>query len=154
MDPGSHLFWITSRAAGFTALLAASVAVGVGVASRPRGSLGSGRKADLKNFHEVLALTALAAIALHGLSLLGDGYLHPGPLGIAIPFAGPYRPLWTGLGIVGGYGLALLGLTYYARGRIGTARLGGRCTGLRPSSGGPQCCTRCSAGAIPLRRGS
>jgi sulfoxide reductase heme-binding subunit YedZ len=122
MDPSSHLFWITSRAAGFTALLAASVAVGVGVESRPRGSLGIGRKVDLKNLHEALALTALAAIAVHGLSLLADSYLRPGLIGVTVPFAGPYRPLWTGLGIIGGYGLALLGLTYYVRQRIGTSR--------------------------------
>ena len=33
-----------------------------------------------------------------------------------------YRPLWTGLGIIGGYLAALLGLSFYARRRIG-ARL-------------------------------
>ena len=35
---------------------------------------------------------------------------------------GAYRPLWTGLGIIAGYGLAVLGLTYYVRDRIGAAR--------------------------------
>ena len=43
-------------------------------------------------------------------------------VGIAVPFAGAYRPVWTGIGIVAGYGLAVLGLTYYARTRIGPAR--------------------------------
>jgi sulfoxide reductase heme-binding subunit YedZ len=33
-----------------------------------------------------------------------------------------YRSLWTGLGIIAGYGLAVLGLTYYLRDRIGAAR--------------------------------
>ena len=61
-------------------------------------------------------------VALHGLSLLGDSFLRPGIAGIAIPFATSYRPLWTGLGIVAGYGLAALGLSYYARARIGVAR--------------------------------
>ena len=33
-----------------------------------------------------------------------------------------YRPLWTGLGIAGGYLAAALGLSFYARRRIGTKR--------------------------------
>jgi sulfoxide reductase heme-binding subunit YedZ len=61
-------------------------------------------------------------VGLHGASLLGDAFMHPGIGGIAIPFAGSYRPLWTGIGIVAGYGLAALSLSYYARDRIGAAR--------------------------------
>ena len=120
MIAGEHLFWITSRAAGGAALILASAAVAVGLmisAKRPVAS-----KNDLRAIHEALSLTTLAMVALHGLSLLGDSFLHPGLAGIAIPFAGAYRPLWTGLGIVAGYALAALGLTYYARDRIGTAR--------------------------------
>jgi methionine sulfoxide reductase heme-binding subunit len=115
-----HIWWITSRAAGGAALLLASAAVAVGLmisAKRPAAS-----KNDLRAIHEALSLSTLAFVALHGLSLLGDAYLHPGVTGIAVPFAGAYRPLWTGLGIVAGYGLAALGLSYYARDRIGTAR--------------------------------
>ena len=59
---------------------------------------------------------------MHGLSLLFDAFFHPGVAGIAVPFAGSYRPLWTGLGILAGYGLAALGLSYYARDRIGAGR--------------------------------
>jgi methionine sulfoxide reductase heme-binding subunit len=117
---GEHLFWITSRAAGGAALILASVAVAVGLmmGSKRQGS----NKRDLRAIHEALSLTTLAMVALHGLSLLGDSYLNPGLSGIAIPFVGFYRPLWTGLGIVAGYGLAALGLTYYMRDRIGAAR--------------------------------
>jgi sulfoxide reductase heme-binding subunit YedZ len=34
----------------------------------------------------------------------------------------PYRPLWTGIGVVAGYIAFALGLTFYARRRIGPAR--------------------------------
>src|SRR3954452_17576674 len=61
-------------------------------------------------------------VALNGLSLLGDSYLNPGLAGIALPFVGFCWPLWTALGIVAGYGLAVLGLTSYLRNRIGAAR--------------------------------
>jgi methionine sulfoxide reductase heme-binding subunit len=115
-----HLFWITSRAAGGAALLLASAAVAVGLMLSARGS--GANKRDLRPVHEALSLSALAMVALHGLSLLGDSYLAPGIAGIAVPFASSYRPLWTGIGIVAGYGLAVLGFSYYLRDRIGTAR--------------------------------
>ncbi len=120
MNVAPHLFWITSRAAGGAALLLASASVGLGLmmSSKRRGP----NKRDLRAIHEALSLTALGMVALHGLALLFDSYLNPGLAGIAIPFVGPYRPLWTGLGIVAGYGLAALGLTYYFRNRIGAAR--------------------------------
>jgi sulfoxide reductase heme-binding subunit YedZ len=122
---GEHIFWITSRAAGGAALILAGAAVAVGLmvsARRPATGKTATSKADLRAIHEALSLTTLAMVALHGLSLLGDSFLNPGLTGIAIPFVGSYRPLWTGLGIVAGYGLAGLGLTYYLRDRIGAAR--------------------------------
>jgi sulfoxide reductase heme-binding subunit YedZ len=119
---GEHLFWITSRAAGCAALLLATGAVAVGLMVSAKRTGPGTSKGDLRTIHEALSLTTLAMVALHGLSLLGDSYLNPGVAGIAIPFVGFYRPLWTGLGIVAGYGLAALGLTYYVRDRIGPAR--------------------------------
>ena len=115
-----HLFWITSRAAGGAALLlaSASVAVGLMMSSKRKTSY----KRDLRAIHEALSLTSLAMVALHGLALLGDAFLNPGLAGIAVPFAGAYRPVWTGIGIIAGYGLAALGLSYYFRNRIGAAR--------------------------------
>jgi methionine sulfoxide reductase heme-binding subunit len=76
----------------------------------------------LVKVHEHLALTGLVAIGVHGVTLLGDQWLNPGVAGITIPFAMSYRPLFTGMGIVAGYLAALLGLSFYARRRIG-ARL-------------------------------
>jgi sulfoxide reductase heme-binding subunit YedZ len=96
----------------------ASVSLGLLVASRGTGT----NKRDLRALHEALSMTALVMVAVHGAALLGDSFLDPGVAGIAVPFVGAYRPLWTGIGIVAGYGLAALGLSYYARGRIGAAR--------------------------------
>ncbi|HET7588860.1 MAG TPA: ferric reductase-like transmembrane domain-containing protein [Solirubrobacterales bacterium] len=120
MNVAPHLFWITSRAAGIAALLlaSASVALGLMMSSRRKGA----DKRDLRALHEGLSLSSLAMVALHGTALLGDAYLNPGLAGIAVPFLGPYRPLWTGIGILAGYGLAALGISYYFRARIGAAR--------------------------------
>jgi len=119
LNVAPHLLWITSRAAGGAALLlsSASVICGLMMSSKRKMS-----RADLRIVHEALSLTALAMVVLHGVALLGDAWLHPGLSGIAVPFSGTYRPFWTGLGIVSGYGLALLGLSYYLRDRIGAAR--------------------------------
>ena len=72
--------------------------------------------------HEHAALAALIAIAVHGITLLGDKWLDPGVLGILVPFHMDHEPLFTGLGIIGGYLAAALGLSFYARRRIGTKR--------------------------------
>ena len=120
MNAGPHLFWITSRAAGTAALATASFSVAIGILIGARRAR-STRISELRPAHEALSLATLGLIAIHGLSLLGDAYLHPGLAGIAVPFAGPYRPAWTAAGIVGGYGLAALGLSYYLRDSIGSA---------------------------------
>ncbi len=119
---GPHLFWITSRAAGTLALVLSSASVGAGLLIRGRGESRKVLGGDAKALHEALALATLVALAVHGVALLGDHFLHPTVLDISIPFTGGYRPFWTGIGIVGGWGLALLGLTYYARNWIGGSR--------------------------------
>ena len=115
-----HVFWITSRAAGFSALILASLAVALGLLMSTK--LLRGRGPDLLAAHEILSLATIFAIALHGVSLLGDQYLHPSIADISIPFVSSYKTISTTLGIVGGWMLTLLGLSYYARRRIGAAR--------------------------------
>jgi sulfoxide reductase heme-binding subunit YedZ len=118
-DPAQHLFWISSRALGVVALVAVSVSVGMGLAMALRAAKGPGAMGRLRQMHEATALVALLAIAAHGLVLLGDSYLRPGLAGIAIPFVMAHKPLWTGLGVIGGWLAALLGLTFYVRRWIG-----------------------------------
>jgi sulfoxide reductase heme-binding subunit YedZ len=119
-DPGPHLFWLGSRALGVTAMVLLSLTTGVGLAlaGKPRRP---GLAGWLRHHHEALSLAALAAIAGHGLLLLGDGYLKPGLAGIAVPFDIPGQPIWTGLGVIGGWIAAIAGLSFYARRRIGNA---------------------------------
>ena len=115
-----HLYWITSRAAGTAALVLSSLSVCVGLSIG--GRLLRGRGPDLRVAHEALSLATLAALMLHGLALLGDGFLHPSLFELAVPFLGRYRTLWTSAGIVAFWSMLLLGLSYYARARIGPRR--------------------------------
>jgi methionine sulfoxide reductase heme-binding subunit len=119
-DPTPHLFWITSRAAGFAALVLASLAVSLGLLMSTK--LLRRRGADLVVIHEILSLSTIVAIVVHGLALLGDQYLHPSLADISIPFVSSYKSFWTSTGIVSGWMLILLGLSYYARRQIGAAR--------------------------------
>jgi sulfoxide reductase heme-binding subunit YedZ len=115
-----HLFWITSRAAGIVALVLASLGVSLGLLMALK--LFKRRGPDLLALHEILSLATIVAIVVHGLSLLGDQYFHPSLADIAIPFVSGYKTLWTSLGIIGGWALVLLGLSYYVRRYIGAAR--------------------------------
>lgn len=121
-DPSLYLFWLASRAAGIVALLLVSTSVIIGLYMAANLGRRPGYKRTLVKVHEQVALAALVAMAAHGLLLLGDRWLSPGLSGIAIPFTMSYRPLWTGIGIIGGYLAFALGLTFYARRRLGPAR--------------------------------
>jgi sulfoxide reductase heme-binding subunit YedZ len=117
---GTHFFWITSRAAGLVALILASASVGVGASIG--GRLIKGRGPDLRVIHEALSIATIAAIVLHAASLLGDSYFHASIADLTIPFVRDYREPYMAIGIIAGWGLILLGLSYYVRARIGVAR--------------------------------
>ena len=116
----THLFWIASRASGTVALLLSSAAVAFGLMQGMRLVPRAGR--DLRPLHEALSLATIAAIAVHGGVLLGDGFMSPSVADLTIPFVSSYQRGWTTLGIVAGWGLIVLGLSYYHRARIGVAR--------------------------------
>lgn len=117
---GPHLFWITSRAAGIVSLVLASLAVSLGLVTSLR--MMRPRRTDLLALHEVLSLGTLVTLAVHGLTLLGDHFLNASLADIALPFAWSYKTLWTSIGVIGGWALAVLGLSYYARHAIGANR--------------------------------
>lgn len=115
-----HLFWIASRAAGIVALVLSSVSVCVGLLLG--GRLARRHRPELRVTHEALSLATLVALIVHGLALLGDGYLRPSLGDIAIPLLSGYRTLWTSMGIVAFWAMLALGLSFYARTRIGAQR--------------------------------
>jgi sulfoxide reductase heme-binding subunit YedZ len=117
---GPHLFWITSRAAGIVSLVLASLAVSMGLVMSLR--MMRARRPELLALHEVLSLGTLVALAVHGLTLLGDSFLRQSIADIAIPFVSGYKTVWTSIGIIGGWALVFLGLSYYARNVIGANR--------------------------------
>jgi sulfoxide reductase heme-binding subunit YedZ len=117
----THGWWLASRASGLVALVLVTISVGIGLAMAGKpAQRGLSRK--LLAVHQQTALAALIAIGLHGVSLLLDPWLQPGVAGVTVPFALGFKTFFTGLGVIAAYLAMLLGLSYYARKRVG-ARL-------------------------------
>jgi ferredoxin-NADP reductase len=113
-------WWLASRAAGIVALLCVAISVGIGLAMAGRVSRRPALARALLALHRQTALIGLVAIAVHGITLLGDRFLAPSIGDIALPFTSTYALVWTGLGVTGGWLAAILGLSYWIRDRIGT----------------------------------
>lgn len=69
--------------------------------------------------HNILSWLAIALTGLHALALLFDNYYTYTLTDILLPFEGPYRPEWVGLGIIGLYLMALTSTSFSWRRRIG-----------------------------------
>ena len=120
-DPLDYGWWLASRSAGIVAYLLLSAAVVLGLVMATRRAPVAWRAA-VRVAHERIAVVALAATLAHGLLLLGDKWLKAGVAGVFVPFASPYRPVATGVGVLAAYLAAGLSLTDSARRRLGTAR--------------------------------
>jgi sulfoxide reductase heme-binding subunit YedZ len=115
-----HLFWITSRAAGSAALLLSSAGVCMGLLMG--GRFAKRRMADMRVLHEALSLATMVAIAVHAVTLVGDQVLHPSLIDVSLPFAWGHQTFWTSMGIIAGWAVIVLGLSFYVRDKIGVVR--------------------------------
>jgi len=112
-------FWILARASGLTAyvLLTMSVLAGLVVKSRPFGR--ALNAAAVTDTHRFLSLLALGAVAFHGLTLVLDSTVRISIPALFIPGLAPYRPLWTGLGVLAAELAGLIVISFPLRKRIG-----------------------------------
>ncbi len=115
----THGWWLASRASGLLALVLVTVSVGIGLMMAGKLMRRPGLSRKLLALHEQTALAGLIAIAVHGITLLGDPWLHPGLADVTVPFAMSFHRAFTGLGIIAGYLAAFLGLSFYIRKRVG-----------------------------------
>jgi sulfoxide reductase heme-binding subunit YedZ len=118
-DSSTQVFWLASRALGIVAIVLLSLSVSLGLAMSTRLFRRPGLPATLRRHHEAATLVTLGLIAAHGGVLLLDGYLRPSLAGVTLPFALGYRPLWTGLGVLGGWLALILAVSFYVRRWIG-----------------------------------
>lgn len=112
-------YWVLARAAGLTAyaLLTCSVLFGLVLRSRPFGK--KVKAPTMLDIHRLTALLALSALAAHGLGLLLDTTVRIDIVGLFVPGRIPYRPLWTGVGIVTAELTVIVAASFRFRKRIG-----------------------------------
>jgi sulfoxide reductase heme-binding subunit YedZ len=115
----SHGWWLASRASGVVALVLVTVSVAIGLAMAGKVLRVPGLSRKLMAVHEQTALAGLIAISVHAITLLGDPFLDPGVAGVTVPFVLGFETFFTGLGVIAAYLALLLGLSYYARRRVG-----------------------------------
>jgi sulfoxide reductase heme-binding subunit YedZ len=114
-----NIAWITTRAAGIVALLASTGSIVLGLSLAGRMPKGRGKLGDVRMLHQTLGIATVVALAVHVISLMFDPWLKPAISELAIPFTLSYRPVWTGLGIIAGYGIVVLGMSGFLRKRLG-----------------------------------
>ena len=114
------VYWLLARAGGFVAygLLWLSVTLGLLMTGKLARHWPGVQQANA--IHQSVSILALVYTLFHALILLGDRYIHFDLLGLFLPFAATYEPVWTGLGQLGFYLLAVITLSFYVRKRIGT----------------------------------
>jgi len=115
----THVFWYLARAAGLSAylLLFVTVALGLGLHSRALDRLIA--RWQTFDLHQFTAVFGLGMLALHVGSLLADHYIGFTVEQLLVPFASPYRPVWTGLGVIALYVLVVLTASFQVRPLIG-----------------------------------
>jgi DMSO/TMAO reductase YedYZ heme-binding membrane subunit len=112
-------FWLLARATGLTAyaLLTASVLAGLVVKAKPFGR--AVKPATVVDLHRFLALLGLTALGLHGVTLVLDRTVEIGLGALLVPGLAPYRPFWTGLGVLAGELMLVVYVSFALRRRIG-----------------------------------
>jgi DMSO/TMAO reductase YedYZ heme-binding membrane subunit len=114
--------WHLSRSAGTVAylLLVASTVWGLLLSSKiVREAVPAALSLAM---HNILSWLALAFTGFHALILMLDSYYTYTLADLTIPFIGPYRPGWVGLGIIGFYMMALVTLSFQFRKQLGQKR--------------------------------
>lgn len=118
--PQAHGYWFLARASAWVAfgLLWLSLVMGLSITNRLARLWPGGPTAF--DLHQHVSLLALAFALFHALILLGDRFIGYSPATLLLPFAShDYRPISVGLGQLGFYALALVGLSFYVRRLIG-----------------------------------
>jgi methionine sulfoxide reductase heme-binding subunit len=115
-------FWILARATGITAyaLLTASVLAGLLLKARPFGN--KLKPVSVTDTHRFLALLALTATGLHGISLVLDSKLPLPVRALFVPGASSYRPIPVSLGVVAAELTLVVYISFSLRKLIGTKR--------------------------------
>lgn len=114
-----NIEWVVIRGSGLVAfgLVAASTIWGLMVSTKLFGRAIKAK--PLTWFHESLGLGALVATGVHMVALTMDQYVEFGWVDVLVPGLAAWEPTAVALGVTSFYGLAIVTLSFYAKGLIG-----------------------------------
>jgi hypothetical protein len=115
----AQLAWEFSRASAVIGYLMLGFSMVWGLVLSTRVSKKLTPPPIVLDLHNGVSWAALGLAGLHALALLLDTYYTYTPLDLLIPFRGPYRPFWVGIGIISLYGVALTTVTFAWRSWLG-----------------------------------
>ena len=119
-DEYERLPWYTARITALLSYLALSASTIYGLLLSTKLLDRVAHRPISFTLHQDLAGIGVALALVHAAVLMIDRSVPYTPFELVVPFAGPYRPLWVGIGQIT-MGLALLVLlSFYVRKRIGT----------------------------------
>jgi sulfoxide reductase heme-binding subunit YedZ len=111
--------WYLTRGFGLVALGLLTVSVALGVAQIARYARPGLPRFLIAGIHRNVSLLATVVLVVHIITAVADPFAPIGLIDAFIPFAGPYRPLWLGLGALAGDMLLALVVTSLIRQWIG-----------------------------------
>jgi predicted ferric reductase len=118
-DEYERLPWYVTRVSALLAYLALAGSVVYGLLLSTRILDRIAHRAVSFTLHQDLSSIALALALVHAAVLMLDRSVPYSPLEVIVPFSGPYRPIWVGIGQVTlGLTIVVL-LSFYVRKRIG-----------------------------------
>jgi DMSO/TMAO reductase YedYZ heme-binding membrane subunit len=111
--------WYASRLLAFLSYFAVAASVVYGLLLSTKLLDAIAHRPISFALHQDLAAFGLGLAGVHGMLLALDKTVPQTLAQIAIPFAGPYRPLWVGAGQVSFWLMAVVVGSFYVRRRIG-----------------------------------
>ena len=115
---GMPVAWLIARAAGLVGFALLTLAVTLGLMFSTK-ILKPKRQKDLLGWHQTLIWTGLAMVVLHGTAILLDPVMRFGLIAVVVPGTAPWRPITVAAGVVAGYLMLALALSFHVRRRIG-----------------------------------
>lgn len=115
----SPFTWYLTRAAGISLYLLywLVVVLGLGLTTPLLARLDG--RAVLYSVHRYATELAYGFLALHMISLAIDHHVRFSPTSLLVPFVAPSNEPWTGLGVIAGYVMVLIGISFGLRRWIG-----------------------------------
>ncbi len=118
-DEFDRLPWYATRTTALLAYLALTGSVIYGLLLSTKILDAIAHRAVSFTLHQDLASIGLALALVHAAVLMIDRSVSYSPAEVLVPFSGPYRPLWVGLGQLALIASGVVLFSFYFRKRIG-----------------------------------